>query len=626
MFVSRKKEKKPGIKSFQKRDEKLFIRAGILLILVMTFLAYVPAIKAGYIWDDDDHFTKNEMMNDWRGLGKIWTSASAVYYPLVLTSFWIMRRLWALHPLPYHAVNILFHTVNALLLWAILRRMGIRGAFWAGALFALHPVHVESVAWVTELKNTQSGFFYLLSFLFFHKYYTKGAKSAGEGKDDQRKNILFLISLFLFLLALLSKPSTVMLPAALILFLWWKEGWVKIRHFLMTSPFFILSLFSSAWTIWEQKFHSGARGVEWSETMVERLLNAGRIVWFYLLKLLFPHPLIFIYPRWDVNAGNVFWYAPSGLLILAIVVFWLKRRSFGKPLLFGLGYFVILLFPVLGFFNIYFMRFSYVGDHFQYLASMGPLGLCAAGIAAISERMKFPRERGQILFWSVILVILGILVWRQAGIYKNEETLWRDTIEKNPGAWIAYHNLGFEMMLQDRNKEAMDYYERSLVLKPDYWEAYFNMGLILAKEGKPDKAVGFFQKALALNPLEKKIHSDLALALSKQKRFGEALGEIDSFLSQEPKSPPGLYNKATILSDMGRSREAIWWYEKAIEVSPDFYQAHTDLGNAYYKIGDEDRAIMQYEKALSINPGDEAAQTNLRIIRQKNRKAQEAFK
>ena len=616
MSVSHKKEKTPGIKSFQGGDEKLLIRGGILLILVMTILAYLPAIKAGYIWDDDDHFTKNELMNDGRGLWKIWTSASAVYYPLVLTSFWIMRRLWGLHPLPYHGVNILVHAVNALLLWAVLRRLGIRGAFWAGALFALHPVHVESVAWVTELKNTQSGFFYLLSFLVFHDYYTMRAKNVGEGKDAQGKNSLFVFSLFLFLLALLSKPSTVMLPAALVLFLWWKEGGVKIRHFLMTSPFFILSLLSSAWTIWEQKYHSSARGVEWSETVVERLLIAGRIVWFYLGKLLFPYPLIFIYPRWEVNAGEVFWYAPSGLIVLAFALFWLKRHSWGKDQLFGLGYFVILLFPVLGFFNIYFMRFSHVGDHFQYLASMGPLGLCAAGIAALSERLKFHKERGQILFWPVILLFFGILVWRQTGIYKSEETLWRDTMEKNPGAWIAYHNLGFEMMLQDRNREAMDFYERSLVLKPDYWEAYFNIGLILAKEGKQDKAIGFFQKALALNPLEVKIHSDLALALSKQKRFEEALREIDSFLAQEPKNPTGFYNKATILSDMGRSREAIGWYEKAIEVSPDFYQAHSDLGNAYYRIGEVGKAIMQYEKALSINPGDEAAQTNLRIIRQ----------
>lgn len=618
MSGSRKRNKAPKPKSPEHAREKNLVWAGIFLILVITFLAYLPATKAGYIWDDNDHFTENELMYDWEGFKKIWASSSAIYYPLVLTSFWIMRRLWGLWPLPYHLVNIFLHAINALILWAILRRLKIKGGFFAAFLFALHPVHVESVAWITELKNTQSGLFYLLSFLFFHKYYTLKAENNLERSKAEKVISRFILSIFLFILALLSKPSTVMLPAVLVLFLWWKEGKIKIRHFIITAPFFILSLLSSAWTIWEQKFHSGAKGVEWSETLLERILNAGRIVWFYLLKLIFPYPLIFIYPRWEVNASRIFWYLPVSLLILVFALLWWKRSTWGKHLLFGFGYFLILLFPVLGFFNIYFMRFSYVGDHFQYLASMGPLTLFALGITCLCSRFKSFNRYMERMFFSVILLIFAILVWNQTKIYKNEITLWNETLKKNPDAWIAHHNLGFQMMIRDRNPEAMHYYQNAIRLKPDYWEAFFNMGLILAEDGYPDQAIESFRKALELNPLEIKIYSDLALALSKTGRFEEALKAIDYYIAVEPDDSTGIYNKATVLSEMGRFRESIVWYEKAVELEPDLYQAYCDLGNAFYRIGEVDKAIMQFQKALSINPDDDVARANLNLIREKN--------
>ncbi|MBN1901523.1 tetratricopeptide repeat protein [Candidatus Sumerlaeota bacterium] len=610
-----KKNKTPHIKSQQQAEQNKLLWAGILLILVVTFLSYLPATKAGYIWDDDDHFTENDLMNDWEGFKKIWSSSSAIYYPLVLSSFWIMRRLWGLAPLPYHVVNILIHATNALVLWAILRRLKIKGGFFAAFLFALHPAHVESVAWVTELKNTQSGLFYLLSFLFFHKYYAAAKERTLIPRKEKKNAAFYFLSLFLFVLALLSKPSTVMLPAVLVLFILWREERIKIRNFIITAPFFVFSLLSSVWTIWEQKYHSGAKGAEWSLTLLERLLVAGRIVWFYLIKLIFPYPLMFIYPRWEVNASSFLWYLPLAGIAIAFALFFLKWKSWGRNLAFGFGYFLILLFPVLGFFNIYFMRFSYVGDHFQYLATICPLALFSAGLFTFTERFGVNAGVLRKIIYSFILIVFAILVWRQSLIYKNEETLWKDAIRRNPNAWIAWHNMGFLMMNEKRNEEAMQYYSKALQLKPDYWEAHFNMGLILAKEGYPDQAVECFQKALELNPLEIKIHGDLALALSKIGRFDEAMKEIDYFLKNQPDDSSALYNKATILSDMGRFAESIAWYERAVDSEPDFYQAYCDMGTAFFRIGEKDKAIAQFQKALSINPDDEVARANLEIIR-----------
>jgi len=611
MSRSRKKrtEKTKPAPGSEHKNRALY--AGMLLIVVITFLAYIPALKAGYIWDDDDHFTENELMNDWEGFKNIWSSSSAIYYPLVLTSFWIMRRLWGLSPLPYHGVNILIHCINAILFWGILRRLKIKGGFFAGLLFALHPVHVESAAWVTELKNTQSGLFYLASFHAFLSFFTK------ESLSPKTRRLLYGVSLILFIMALLSKPSTVMLPAVLFVFIWWKRGRWEKKDIIILAPFFALSLLSSGWTIWEQKYHSGAKGAEWSLGFLERLLVSGRIAWFYLGKIVFPHRLVFIYPRWEVNAGNLLWYIPVLGWALCFLVFWIKRRTWGRDLLFGFGYYMLLLFPVLGFFNIYFMRFSYVGDHFQYLATLGPIALFAFGASLLFERWKQPGKTFEIFFYGIVTIVFAILVWNQSKIYKNEETLWRDTIRKNPKAWIAYNNLGFDLASKERYEEALEYYKKALELKPDFAEVYYNTGIVFAKTDCPTEAVEYFQKALELNPLELKIHSDLGLALSRLGKYEESLKHLEQFLAIDPEDATAWYNKGVVFSQMGRMPDAISCYKKALTLDPKMAVVYNDLGNAYYISGKGELAIRQYQKALQLNPQDHIAKRNLDMVIQK---------
>jgi hypothetical protein len=241
-----------------------------IAIMLLVVITYIPVWNAGFIWDDDHHLTQNVNIVGDGGLGGIWTSRAATYYPLVLTSFWIQHARWGLSPQPYHLV--LMHALCAILLRRVLLKLNAPpvGAWLAGVIWALHPVQTESAAWITELKNTQSGMFYLLAILLFLEW------------RIHKRRLLYLSFLLSGVFALLSKTSTVMLPVVVLLCAWWLDGrwtWSTLRAI---SPFFLLSAAAGVWTIWEQKFHSGAMGGEWAQNVPERIAVAGDCIWFYL--------------------------------------------------------------------------------------------------------------------------------------------------------------------------------------------------------------------------------------------------------------------------------------------------------------------------------------------------------
>ena len=352
-----------------------------LLLSALVFIAYAQVFRAGFIWDDESHLTRNPCVIGPLGFKEIWTSTQAVYYPLVLTTFWALHKFVGLNPLSYHALNVLLHAASAILLWRVLKLLQVRGAWLGAALWALHPVMVQSVAWVTELKNTQSCLFYLLSIFFFLKWEDQGEAVAGTAPATDRRSPLlgcFALSLLFFLLATLSKPSVVMLPFVLALCIWWMREKIRWRDPLAIAPFAVISALASAWTIWEQKFHARAVGPDWAQTLPERFIIAGRAIWFYFGKLIWPHPLIFIYPRWEVDPSKFIAYVPLLAAIAGLVVLWFIHSGWSRALFFAAAYYVVSLFPVLGFFSVYFFRYSFVSDHFQYLASMGPLALAGA--------------------------------------------------------------------------------------------------------------------------------------------------------------------------------------------------------------------------------------------------------
>ncbi|MGA2508568.1 MAG: hypothetical protein ABSF80_13955, partial [Chitinispirillaceae bacterium] len=342
-----------------------------LLLLAVTFLAYRPAWNGQPVWDDDGHMTKPELRSA-EGLVRIWTQFGATqqYYPLVHTVFWLEYHLWGKSTVGYHLLNILLHFFSALLLVRILRRLGIPGeaAWLAGGIFALHPVMVESVAWITELKNTLSGVFFLGAALAYLKF------------DHGHKKKHYVIALLLFLCGLFAKSVIVTLPAALLVVFWWKRGRIEWkRDVAPLVPFFVIGIISGLFTAWVERRFVGAVGSEFSFTVIDRCLIAGRAVWFYLYKLLWPANLIFIYPRWHIDSFAVWQYLFPAAFLLAAVLFW-RLRSRSRAPLAVLLYFTITLFPALGFFNVYPFRYSFVADHFQYLASIGPIAAAAACI------------------------------------------------------------------------------------------------------------------------------------------------------------------------------------------------------------------------------------------------------
>lgn len=592
--------------------------AGVAVLLAVV-AAYLPALRAGFIWDDDDYVTVNETLRSADGLRRIWLEVGATpqYYPLVHATFWIEYRLWGLNPLGYHAVNVTLHGLNAVLLGLLLRRLRVPGAWLAAALFGLHPVHVESVAWITERKNVLSAACYLGSLLAYQRF-----ARLGEA-DGPRVGGFYGLALLLFALALFAKTVTCTLPAAILLLTWWQRGRLTWRDIAPTLPMFALGTALAAVTIWMEAHHVGAARVEWGLSWLDRVLIAGRAAWFYLGKLVWPHPLCFVYPRWTVDAGQVvaYLYPVAALLLLALLL--VVRRRLGRGPLVAALYFGGTLVPALGFVNVYPMRYSFVADHFQYLASIGPLTLLAAlaarglegggrlpGGSRLGRSLALPR-RAAAMLCLIVLGLLGALTWRQAGWYRDAETLWRRTLAVNPGAWMAHNNLGDLLLRQGRVDEAAEHFAAAARLEPDDAFAHNNLAITLHRQGRREEALSSFREALRRRPDYPEAHSNLAAVLIELGRYDEALQHLDAALRLRPDLAEAHVRRGDVYAAIGRRDEAIAAYRRASEIRPDLVEAHHNLGAVLLEAGRVDEAIAQFEHVLRSEPGLAAAHNNL---------------
>lgn len=594
------------------------------LIVLIVILAYLPALRGGFVWDDGDYVTNNQLLHSLNGLWQIWSvpSATPQYYPLSFTSFWVDYHLWRLNPLGYHLVNVLLQALNAILLWTVLRRLNVPGAWLAAAIFAVHPVNVETVAWVTERKNLLAGFFYLCSALACLRFWlpdTAAVAGRAAGFFETSAGSLgnwkfFWLALFFYLCALLAKTAVIALPAAVLLVVWWKRGKTGWREFLPLAPFFAVGMVMGLWTVWVEKHLVHAAGSEWALSFPERCLIAGRAVWFYLGKLLWPHPLIFIYPRWEMNTAQPLAYLPVLALIVSLVMLWLGRRGRALPVLVTLAYFLALLFPVLGFFNVYFFRYSFVADHFQYLAGIGPLSLAAAGITLALNRFTKTGPFLKPVFCAALLLLLGTLTWRQCGMYSDLETLWRVTLSRNPASWLAHNNLGDLLLKQNRREEAFEQFQLALQIKPDNEKIWFNLGDAFSAEGQRDKAVKCYRKAIEINPNYFNALNNLGSALAAEGRFEEATGYYLRARQIEPTSFITLKNLASAQAATGRLEEAIGNYRQAIQINSNDPDTYIYLGMTLGQLDRNQEAITSYRAALKLNSDLPGALNNLALI------------
>jgi tetratricopeptide (TPR) repeat protein len=596
----------------------------------LVFVAYAPVFGAGFVWDDESHLTQNPCIVGPLGLKEIWTSTRAVYYPLVLTTFWVLHKFVGLNPLPYHILNVLMHAVSAVLLWRLLRQLGVRGAWLGAALWALHPVIVQSVAWVTELKNTQSCLFYLLSIFCFLNW----EDHSQTWKSPIKSALLFGLSLVCFVLATLSKPSVVMLPIVVALCVWWRRGRIGWKDGVQLAPFLLISVFVSVWTIWEQKFHASAVGPEWAQTWPERLIIAGRAIWFYLGKLVWPHPLIFIYPRWEIHSWQWMAYLPLLAATLGLIVLWALPGKAVRALFFAAAYYVVSLFPVLGFFSVYFFRYSFVSDHFQYLASMGPLALAGAATATLVGRFcETPLElasdtdalqsssnnigvaRGRLFLGSLIcsvpLFSLGFLTWQQGAVYHDLITFYTRTLTKNPACWMAHYNLGIALQDHGETDQAITHYRQAIELRPGYAEAHYNLGRLLAEKGEFNDAINHYAATLAINPADAEAHNNLGATLFQAGRVNDAIAHYQEALAVQPDYAEASCNLADALLSKGDMDGAITHYRTCVAVLPNHTEAQYNLASALLRKGSIDEAIIHYEKALELVPGKADAHANL---------------
>ena len=580
--------------------------AAYALLFCATLAAYAPALNGGLLWDDDGHVTKPALQS-LHGLWRIWFEFGATqqYYPLLHSAFWVEHRLWGDAVLGYHLTSVVLHALSACLLVAILRYLRLPGAWLAGFLFALHPVCVEAVAWISEQKSTLSAVFYLAAALCYLHF------------DRSRRRPQYFLALALFVLALLSKTVTATLPAALLVVLWWRRGRLDWKlDVIPLLPWFALGAAAGLVTEYVEKTFVGARGAEFALTLLQRCLLASRAIWFYLGKLIWPADLTFIYPRWTLDSAAWWQYLfPLGVLALLAPLLWLAVKKGRRGPLAGFLFFVGTLFPALGFFNVYPFIYSYVADHFQYLASLGVIVPAAVGLTIAARRIPLAYVQ-RVCAAGALLAALSVLTWRQSGIYQDAQTLYRVTLARNPDCWLAHNNLGSELLeMPGQSSEAIYHFEAALRLQPNYPQTYNNLGIALSNiPGRLPEAIGDFETAVRIQPDYAQAQNNLGLALSSMPgRLPEAIGHFEAALRAKPDYAQAHNNLGSALSNtVGRSQDAIAEYEAALRIQPDFPQAHYNLANALADIpGRLAEAIAEYQEALRLQPDNPRAHNNL---------------
>jgi tetratricopeptide (TPR) repeat protein len=624
-----------------------FSGAVALALPVAAVAAYWPALMGGFIWDDDGHVTRPELRS-LHGLWRIWTEPGATqqYYPVLHSAFWLEHRMWGDSALGYHLLNVALHLCACVLLYKVLRRLVLPGALLAASVFALHPVCVESVAWISEQKNTLSTVFYM------------GAALAYLDFDECRRRGRYALATALFVLALLSKSVTASLPAALLVVLWWKRGGLSWKRDVMPLvPWFALSAVAAAVTPWVESRYVGASSSAYPLGALERVLVAGRAVWFYLGKIVWPTNLVFIYPRWTVDPHHVWQIALPLAAVVALAAFYLCRNRSRGPLAAAL-LFVGTLFPSLGFINVYPFVFSFVADHFQYLAAAIMISALSAGLAgAVGGLSAKGRTLGAAAAVCLVALLAG-LTWRQCGEYRDVETFYRSILEKNPASWLAHDNLGVVLVQRGQLDEAAEHYREAIRLKPDYPEAYNNYGNVLARSRRWAEAGDAYAGALRARPsfLEAEVnwgnamndagqfreaethfrnvlatvrddptaHYGLANSLANSGRLAEAEAEYEETLRLKPDSPEAQANLGLALAGEEKWDEAMSHIKEAIRLRPDYAEAHAYDGLALAGAGRLDEAVAEYRAALQIDPSNADVHYQLGLALRRLGRASEA--
>ena len=569
-------------------------------LVIITLCAFWPVLGCGFVWDDDYYVTANPTLTMKGGFARIWFDPESTpqYYPLVHSLYWLEHKVWGFAPMGFHAVNLSLHILAALLLWRILFLIQLPGAWLAALLFAVHPVQVETVAWVAERKNILSAVFYLAAFLCLLKYHFPVQTKA-------RTACWYGAGFCLFLCALLSKTVAVTLPAALAVVLWYRRGRVTLHEAASLLPFLVVGLILGLHTVWLEVHHVGASGQEWLLSPAQKILLAGRAPWFYAAKLIWPLDLVFNYPRWNLDARH--WGLLSYPLALAGLLFlsWSLREKISRGPVSGILFFVITLFPALGFFRVYPFRYSYVADHFQYMACIGLFALAAACISVFAQKQK------ACAFVLVFFITgaLGLLTWNQSHVFKDSKTLWEHTLKSNPNSFQAHNDLGTYLASQGDLHDAMAHFQMALKIQPDFVEAINNLSLCYQKQGEVYQARELAMKALELDPQNATAHMNAGMFCLDMQDRSCALKQLALAVASRPDWGRANLVLAQLLVAENRPAQARPFFENALSAMPDYVPAHL----AYARVLENARAYMiavrLYDHVLTLEPDNSTARS-----------------
>lgn len=564
-----------------------------LALLGIIVLAYLPSVTARFNFDDEIHIWNNTIARK-DGLFLSWFSAAQPnYWPVTWTVFWIQFKLFGMHPEGYHIVNVLLHAGTCLLLWRALDLARVPGAWFAALVFGLHPVHVESVAWACQLKTVLA---YLLASASIYCFLRSG---------DPRTNRWYWMSLLLFLLSMLAKPLMVTMPVIVAAYLWWKERKLTRSAVVSVLPFLLVALALGFVEIWFQT-HRSIGDLQTAPTtgFASRLARSGWIFWFYALKALVPYPLVFIYPPLPAaSAAGLLSWLPLTTAAAAVALCWWQRSRGGSAVLLGLGYFAITLFPFLGFFDIAFMRYSLVCDHYQYQSLIGIIALITAGtVRLVQAQPETRRTPALVIGVCIALVFWGLGSMRQQ-VFKSELPLWTDTIARNPDCWLAHNSLALCLKPTDRERARAEL-EQAIRLRPDYANALQNMANLFAEEKKHAEAVPFYERAIAANPRHARARTALGHSLLALGKKQDALQQFTKAAEAEPGFLPARNGLATALIENGKLDDAIAQFRKALELDPAQNPLRVNIGNLLLEQGKPADAILAYNEALQYEPAN----------------------
>ena len=588
----------------------------LLAIALVVVVSYYPALQGGFVWDDVI-FSEEPVIHSPDGLRSIWFAPTDIkneghYWPLVYTSFWLEHKIWGLHPVGYHAVNILLHLANCVLLWRLLKRLAVPGAVLITALFAVHPMHVESVAWIIERKDVLSALFYLTAVLTWIRF----DESPGPGR--------YALALVLFTAGLLAKSVVVTLPAALLIWHWWQRGRITPVDLLRLAPFAAVGV---AITLADLSFYAKREPLELGYSLAERALIASRALWFYAGKLIWPTDLAVIYPLWQIDTREpLAWAYLAGAVALPVLL-WFGRRRIGRGPLAGALFFAVTLAPVLGFIDYGYMQFSFVADRFQYLAGIGVLAVLIGGAAYATARL--PEAVRMAAGALAVVAVLGLagLTWRQAGVYRDEITLFSHIVAHNPTARDAHLNLSSALFEADRLEEGLTASRMAVEQRPDSAGALANLGRALIGLKRFDEAERHLRHAVRADPRSTRAHQNLAEALRKQERYAEAVASYRAVLAIDASLALAYAGMGMALFGDQRYEEAMAAMTQALTLEPDLPAAgelYMHIGRAASELGRLDEAAQHFLRALEIEPDNVEPMFDLAKLRFRQGRAADA--